>query len=74
MQITEMHQYSAASNHWRSGRRKPKTPTLSEMINNRREAGSPYIAGELRAALVEREMERHKFTEEQALAEILAFS
>ena len=59
---------------WRSGKRKPKSPTLSEMINNRREACSPYIAGELRVALVQREMARHGFTEEQALAEILAFS
>jgi hypothetical protein len=44
------------------------------MINNRREACSPYIAGELRVALVQREMARHGFSEEQALAEILAFS
>lgn len=59
---------------WCSGKRKPKSPTLSEMINNRREACSPYIAGELRVALVQRKMTRHGFTEEQALAEILAFS
>jgi hypothetical protein len=59
---------------WRSGKRKPKTPTLSEIINNRREACSPYIAGELRVALVQREMARHGFTEEQALAKILGFS
>lgn len=65
---------SKANNHWRSGLRKPKTPTLSEMIQNRRDESRPYIAGELRAVLVQREMARHNFTEEQALAEILAFS
>jgi hypothetical protein len=59
---------------WRSGLRKPKVPTLSEMIQNRREEGRPYVAGELRADLVRREMARHDLTEEQALAEILAFS
>ena len=60
--------------HWRSGLRKPKTLTLSEVIQNRRDEGRPYIAGELRALMVQREMARHNFTEEQALAEILAFS
>jgi len=54
--------------------RRPKELTISEMIHNNREAGSPYIPGDLRACLVEREMARHGFTEEQALAEILAFS
>ena len=56
------------------GFRKRKVPTLSEMIQNRRDEGRPYTAGELRACLVQREMARHQFTEEQALAEILAFS
>ena len=54
--------------------RRPKELTISEMIHNNREAGSPYIPGNLRACLVQREMARHGFTEEQALAEILAFS
>jgi len=60
--------------HWRSGLRKARTPSLSEMIQDRRDEGRPYIAGELRSILVQREMARHNFTEEQALAEILAFS
>ena len=54
--------------------RRPKELTISEIIHNNREAGSPYIPGNLRACLVQREMARHGFTEEQALAEILAFS
>jgi hypothetical protein len=54
--------------------RRPKDLTISEMIHNNREAGSPYMTGDLRACLVERQMARHGLTEEQALAEILAFS
>lgn len=60
------------SNYW-GGLRKPKPLTLSEMIQKRRDEGREYIAGELRECLVQREMARHKITEEQALAEILAF-
>jgi len=52
--------------------RKPKDLTISEMIHHQ-EAGSPYNPGDLRLRLVERVMARHRFTEEQALAEILAF-
>ena len=52
---------------------KAKTPTLSDMIQNRREEGRPYIPGELRECLVQREMARHNFTKQQALAGILAF-
>jgi len=66
--------HSNENRHWRSGLRKLKSPTISEMIQSRRDEGRPYIAGELRAVLVQREMKRHNFTEEQALAEILAFS
>ncbi len=51
---------------------KPKTLTVSEMIHNQ-EDGIPYNPGDLRNYLVQRVMERHGFTEEQALAEILAF-
>jgi len=51
---------------------KPKTMTVSEMIHNQ-EAGIPYNPGSLRDYLVQRVMARHGFTEEQALAEILAF-
>jgi hypothetical protein len=65
---------SDESHHWRGGSRKPKAPTLSDIIQSRRNEGRPYIAGELRLLLVQREMTRHNFTEEQALAEILAFS
>lgn len=54
--------------------RKPKALTVSELIRNNREAGRPYVPGELRASLVQVEMARHGFTEEQALAEILAFT
>lgn len=63
-----------SNTRWRSGLRKPKVPTLSDVIQKRREEGRPYVSGELRADLVQREMTRHNFTEEQALAEILAFS
>ena len=52
--------------------RKPKDLTIHEMIHNQ-EAGSPYNPGDLRDYLVQRVMARHGFTEEQALAEILAF-
>ena len=68
-----MASYKSGS-RWRSGLRKPKEPTLSDKIQNRRAEGIPYVAGELRADLVRREMARHNFTEKQALAEILAFS
>ena len=54
--------------------RLPKELTISEIIHDNREAGTPYVPGDLRARLVKREMARHGFTEEQALAEILAFS
>ena len=62
------------SSRWRSGLRKPKLPTLSDMIQSRRAEGRPYVAGELRAELVRREMARHNLTKEQALAGIHAFS
>ncbi len=50
-----------------------KPPTISDMIQSRRAAGMPYVPGELREGLVQREMARHNFTEAQALAGILAF-
>ena len=52
---------------------KPKDLTISEMIHKLKEAGSPYNPGDLRDYLVRRTMARHGFTEEQALAVILAF-
>ena len=53
---------------------KVKTQTVSEIIQSRRNEGRPYVPGELREAIVQREMARHNITREQALAEILAFS
>jgi len=57
---------------WATVGSKPKAMTVSEMIHNR-EAGTPYNPGDLRDYLVQRVMARHGFTEEQALAVILAF-
>jgi hypothetical protein len=57
---------------WVTAAGKPKDLTISEMIHNQK-AGSPYNPGDLRDYLVQRTMARHGFTEEQALAEILAF-
>lgn len=57
---------------WTTVAAKPKAMTVSEMIHTR-EAGIPYNPGELRDYLVKRVMARHEFTEEQALAVILAF-
>jgi hypothetical protein len=47
---------------------KPKELTVSEMIHKNPKPGP----GDLRAYLVQRTMARHGFTEEQALAVILA--
>jgi len=57
---------------WATAASKPKTLTVSEMIQNQK-AGISYKPGDLRAYLVQRVMARHGFTEEQALALILAF-
>ena len=57
---------------WATAASKPKTLTVSEMIQNQR-AGISNNPGDLRVYLVHRVMARHGFTEEQALAEILAF-
>ena len=57
---------------WGTAAPKPKDLTISEMIH-KKEAGSPYNPGGLRDYLVRRTMARHGFTEEQALALILAF-
>ena len=53
---------------------KPKELHLSEIIQKSRADGS-YCSGQssLRELLVQRTMARHGFTEEQALALILAF-
>jgi hypothetical protein len=57
---------------WAAAASKPKAMTVSEKIHNQ-EVGIPYHPGDLRDYLVQRVMARHGFTEEQALAEILAF-
>jgi hypothetical protein len=57
---------------WAPVVREAKAMTVSEMIHNH-EVGIPYNPGSLRGYLIQRAMERHGFTEEQALAEILAF-
>ena len=57
---------------WGATASKPKELTVSEMIH-KKEANTPYHPGDLRDYLVQRTMTRHDFTEEQALAEILAF-
>lgn len=57
---------------WAPVVRETKAMTVSEMIHNQ-EGGISYNPGALRGYLIQRVMERHGFTEEQALAEILAF-
>ena len=57
---------------WDTAAPKPKDLNISEMIQ-KKEAGGPYNPGDLRDYLVRRTMARHGFTEEQALAVILAF-
>ena len=59
---------------WNPIERKPKEQNLSEIMQKSMMDGdcSPGRV-DLRGLLVERTMARHGFTEEQALAEILAF-
>ena len=52
---------------------KPKDLTVSEMIHKNRAASPKPAPGQLRAYMVQRTMARHDFTEEQALALIIAF-
>jgi hypothetical protein len=53
--------------------RKPKELTVGDMIQQNGTAGPKPGSGDLRAYLVQRTMAKHGFTEEQALAVILAF-
>ena len=53
--------------------RKPKELTVCDMIHQNGAAGPKPGPGDLRAYLVQRTMAKHGFTEEQALAVILAF-
>jgi hypothetical protein len=52
---------------------KLKELTVSEMIHKNLTASPKPGPGDLRAYLVQRTMSRHRITEEQALAVILAF-
>lgn len=58
---------------WGTSPPKPKELTVSEMIHKNGAAIPKPGLGDLRAYLVRRTMARHGFTEEQALAVILAF-
>ena len=58
---------------WGTAPPKPKDLTVSEMIHKNGAASPKPEPGDLRAYMVQRTMARHGFTEEQALAEILAF-
>ncbi len=62
------------SSTWYCRGSKAKSLTISDMIQNRRDEGRPYVPGELREGLVQRDMARHNFTKEQALAGLIAFS
>lgn len=59
---------------WNTSAQKPKEQSLAEIIQKIR-ADSPSSPGRvnLRKLLIERTMAKHGFTEEQALALILAF-
>ena len=60
---------------WNSRTHKPKEQNISEIIQkNRADGSSSPDRVDLRGLLVQRTMARHGFTEEQALALILAFS
>lgn len=59
---------------WNSTAKKPKEQNISQIIQKSREDGSCGTDRvDLRDLLVQRTMARHGFTEEQALALILAF-
>ena len=58
---------------WGTAPPKPKDLTVSDMIHKNGTADPEPAPGNLRAYLVQRTMARHEFSEEQALALILAF-
>jgi len=58
---------------WGTAPPKPKDLTVSDMIHKNGAASPKPELGHLRAYMVQRTMARHGFTEEQALALILAF-
>jgi hypothetical protein len=60
---------------WNSAARKPKELSISQIIQESRENGSCGTDRvNLRDLLVQRTMAKHGFTEEQAIAVILAFT
>jgi hypothetical protein len=59
---------------WRSQAHKAKEQTISEIMQkNRADNACNPVGVDLRDLLVQRTMARHGFTQEQALAVILAF-
>ena len=58
---------------WGTAPPKPKDVTVSDMIHKNELASPKPGPGDLRAYMVQRTMAKHGFTEEQALALILAF-
>ena len=59
---------------WSSTAHKPKEQNISEIMQkNRADSSCSSYRVDLRDLLVQRTMAKHKFTEEQALALILAF-
>ena len=58
---------------WGTAPPKPKDLTVSDMIHKNGVANPKPGPGHLRVYMVQRTMARHEFTEEQALALILAF-
>ena len=62
-----------SENPWRAAEKKPKQQSISEIMQNSR-SSCERDRIDLRGLLVQRTMERHGFTEEQALAVILAFA
>jgi hypothetical protein len=65
--------YGKMESHGSASPPKPKELTISDMIHKNGAANPKSGLGDLRAYVVQRTMARHGFTEEQALAVILAF-
>jgi hypothetical protein len=65
--------YGKMESHGGTSPPKPKELTVSDMIHKNGATSPKPGPGELRAYLVQRTMARHEFSEEQALAVILAF-
>ena len=64
-----------SENPWRAAEKKPKQQSISEIMqNSRADSSCERDRIDLRGLLVQRTMERHGFTEGQALAVIPAFA